>query len=227
MKSFLIKFLTLIIILFASNGYSQDTLNLLDGQRIAAIKIYNDTSNALLNYDIIRNQPYGFQITWNNCQIEYYILTKKVIKQKYIDKLEIYSIDYADKTHLMIYQQDSAIGYPLNVKNMENYMMGEREARKNYKAPWVTLGGVLIGGIAADYIGFWSLTTMVVYGTGMALFDPKLKTSENTSPDLKTDRYFIKGYKDHATRKKVKNALLGTAVGIAALAITSIIINAQ
>jgi hypothetical protein len=204
MKPFLIIFLTIIVFLATKNSYSQNTINLLDGKQITASKIYEDTSNMMLRYDIRKDS---------------------VNKKRSVDRLEIYSIVYPDKTEKIFYRQDSAIGYPMSIKQMSNFILGEREARKYYKAPLVTIGGILLGGVAANYIQFWSLLEPVAYGTGIAIFGPRIKTSKNISADLVADKHFIRGYREYATKKKVKNAILGSAVGIVLLGIASEIIN--
>ena len=200
---FLIIFLP-IAMLSAGNLYSQDTINMLDGHRIVANKIYTDSLNSMVEYDIQK---------------------KESSKQRSIDRLEIFSISYHDKTQKIIYRKDTALGFPLSIEEMGNYVLGEREARKSYKAPWYTIGGLVLGGVAADYIQFWSLIVPVVYGTGSAIIGPKVKTSQEISPVLKSDKNFVSGYKEVATKKKVKNALLGSAAGIVIIAIASQIIN--
>jgi len=200
---FLIIFFS-IAMLSSGKLYSQDTINMLDGHRIVADKIYTDSTNSMVEYDIQK---------------------KEKTKQKSIDRLEIYSISYHDKTQKIIYRKDTALGFPLSIQEMGNYVLGEREARKSYKAPLYTIGGLVLGGVAANYIQFWSLIVPVVYGTGSAIINPKVKTSKNISPELRSDKNFISGYKEVATKKKVKNALLGSAAGIAIIAIASQIIN--
>lgn len=195
--------LTILLITWGSFlGISQDTLNLLNGKQIIAKSIYNEPTNTLLKYETIY---------------------KDKVKQKAIDKIEIFSIAYADKIENIFYRQDSAIGYSLSVTEMEHYMLGEREALKYYKAPWITIGGVAAGATATYFTGFWGLVSVAVYGTGMGVIDPKIKTSENISPAVKSDKNFIDGYKTYATRKKVKNAIIGSILGVGVVIIVSTI----
>jgi hypothetical protein len=194
-SSLIILFTSILLFVIAGNIYSQDTINLIDGRQIAATKIFDDTSSVMLRIEILKNGK---------------------TKQKEIDKLEIYSIDdNTGKNQKIIYRMDSALGYPLSIKEMGNYISGAREARKTYKAPWVTVGGLAVGGVTGYFVGFWALSSAVVYGTGMGIIGPKVKTTEGLSPDLAIEQHFVAGYQDYATRKKVKNAIFGTAIGVA------------
>lgn len=187
-------------------NFSQDTLNFLDGRRIATKAIYEDSNDIFLRYEVFQ---------------------KGKIAEKKVDKADLFSIDYSNNTRKIYYFQDTALGNDLALHEMESYMLGSREAIKNYKAPWVTACGTAAG-FAPTYIilNFWGLLAPVVYGTTMGMFTPGIKISENTPAALKKDIYFINGYKNTATRKKVKNALFGSIAGVAAAGITSYIVFA-
>lgn len=187
-------------------SFSQDTINLLSGKQIVAKSIYEEPTNALLKYDII---------------------IRGKAKQKAVDKINIFSINYFDKTDRILYRQDTAIGYDLSIPEMEYYMLGAREAIKNYKAPAITVGGVVLGFGATYFAGFWGLLMPAVYGTTMGVIDPKIKLSESTKPEMRTNKDFVEGYMTTATRKKVKNAIMGSLVGATAFAIATILINAR
>ena len=206
MKSPLITAITCFILISNSKlCFSQDTINLLNGRKIITRSIYDEPANALLKYDII---------------------IRGKAKQKAVDKINIFSINYFDKTDRILYRQDTAIGFNLSITEMEYYILGEQEAIKNFKAPWITVGGFVFGATATNFVGFWGLLTPAVYGTVMGVIDPKIKLSDSTKVELKSNKNFVDGYMTTATRKKVKNAILGSVVGATVLAITSAIINA-
>jgi len=188
-----------------TKSFSQDTINLLNGKRIVAKSIYDEPTNALMKYDIV---------------------IRGKAKQKAVDKINIFSINYSDKTDRILYRQDTAIGYKLSIPEMEYYIAGEREAIKNYKAPWITVGGFALGFVATYKLAFWGLLSPAVFGTAMGVIDPKIKLSETTKPEMRTNKDFVDGYMTTATRKKVKNALLGTVAGATVFAIATIVINA-
>jgi len=185
-------------------SFSQDTINLLNGKQIVAKSIYEEPTNALLKYDVI---------------------IRGKAKQKAVDKINIFSINYFNNTDRILYRQDTAIGYDLSIPEMEYYMLGAREARKNFKAPAITVCGVALGFGATYFAGFYGLIMPAVYGTTMGVIDPKIKLSETTKPEMRTNKDFVDGYMTTATRKKVKNAILGSVVGAAVFAIASGIIQ--
>jgi len=203
------KILTTITICFlilskCTISFSQDTINLLNGKQIVAKSIYEEPTNALLKYDVI---------------------IRGKAKQKAVDKINIFSINYFNNTDRILYRQDTAIGYDLSIPEMEYYMLGAREARKNFKAPAITVCGVALGFGATYFAGFYGLIMPAVYGTTMGVIDPKIKLSETTKPEMRTNKDFVDGYMTTATRKKVKNAILGSVVGAAVFAIASGIIQ--
>lgn len=190
---------------FTNNSTSGlNIINLLNGKQIFAKSIYEEPNSSVLKYD------YSFH-------------GKE--KQSAIDLLNIYSVNYANKTQKIFYRQDSAIGFDLSVQQMNFNILGERDAIKNYKVPWITAGGFVAGILAAHYLQFYSLITPAVYATAFGLFTPRLHSSPNLNYSTTSNYNYLEGYRYTATRKKVKNALLGSIVGIAAYAITSYAIN--
>ncbi|MFH0867007.1 MAG: hypothetical protein V1904_12495 [Bacteroidota bacterium] len=204
----MMKFITLISILllavFSSEIRAQDTINLLSGKQIFAKSIYEEPNSSVLKYDI---SFHGKD------------------KQSSVDLLNIYSVNYANKTKKIFYRQDSAIGFELSAKQMEYFMLGERDALKNHKTPWITVGGFVVGAVVTHYVQFWGLLTPVVYATAFGIFTPKIHSSPNFGSNITGDYNYMEGYKYTATRKKVKNALLGTILGFAVYSITSYAIN--
>lgn len=195
----------LLICFFAANlSHAQDTINLMSGKQIFAKKIYEEPNSSNLRYD--------------------FILHGKE-RQSSTDLLNVFSVNYANNTQKIFYRQDSAIGFDLSQKQMELFVLGEREAITNYKAPWITVGGFVVGVAATHVLQFWGVITPAVYATAFGIITPKLHTSPSLSYSITSDFNFLEGYKYTATRKKVKNALIGGIVGVAAYAITSYAIN--
>ena len=200
----IITFFFILFILAVTNIQAQDTINLLNGKQIIAKSIYEEPSSTLLKYDI------GF---------------RNKSKQKAVDLLNVYSINYFNKTNKIFYKQDSAIGYDLSIPQMNYYIMGEREAIKNCKTQWIAVGGFILGVTATHVMQFWGVITPAVYAAAIGISNPKMHYSENINYSTSSDFNFNEGYKFKATHKKVKNALLGSIIGITAYAITSYTIN--
>jgi hypothetical protein len=194
-----LSFIIISILLFSSPVIkAQDTINLLNGKQILATKITEDTSIKVLKYDISIHDK---------------------ILQRELDKLNIYSIYYSDNKQKIIYRQDSALGYNLSEKDMSSYILGEREAIKNHKVPWITVSCFVVGVAAEHYAQFWGLLAPVVCATAFGVITPRIHASPNISFPLRDDFNFKEGYKYTATRKKVKNALFGSIVGFVACGI--------
>ena len=203
--NYIMNFFTLMFFI-STHSFSQDTINLQNGKQIIAKIYFFDTGNTFIKYNVI---------------------IKDKLKLKTLDKLDIFSINYADKSQKILYSQDSALGYPLSVSEMEHFMLGGREAMKNYKAPWITVFGFVIGAVATEYLHFWGLSSTIAYPIGAGITGVKIKTSNNVNSDLKSNKDFIDGYKTYATKKKVKNALFGSIIGTATTIIATIIITAK
>jgi hypothetical protein len=187
-----------LILTFAFNSYSQDTINLINGKQLVAKSIYEEPNSSLLKYDY----------TFHGKE-----------KQTSIDVLSIYSINYANHTEKIFYMQDSAMGFTLSVQQMKLDILGERSAYKYYKAPWVTVGGFVVGATATYFLQFWGVISPAVYATAFGIITPKVHTDPNLSYSITSNYYFLEGYQYTATRKKVKNALLGGIAGVAAMSL--------
>jgi hypothetical protein len=198
------------ILIIPTFAWSQDSINLLNGELIIAKSIYNEPNSSLLKYDIIKR--------------------KVKIKQKSVDKADVFSINFAKNEQQILYSQDSALGFERSISQMEAYIYGEREAITNYKTPWVTIGGVAVGFVPTTfYFNFYGLLAPVVYGVIMGITTPKIKikASENLKAGLLYDKNFIDGYKTIAIKKKIKNAILGAVLGVVVAGITTTIINIE
>jgi len=202
-KNYSFFFIT-ILFFFTYNSFAQDTINLLNGKQIIAKSVTDEANNTLLKYDI---------------------LIKGNVKQKKIDKIDVFSIDYSDNTHKIFYKTDSSFGLSLSIVQMEHYIKGEQYAINNYKAPWVTACG-LCAGFAPTiyYFNFYGLLAPAVYGTAMGIITPKIKHIENISPEFLNNKHFLDGYREAATKKKLKNALFGSIGGVAIAVITTTVL---
>ncbi len=182
----------------ASFVFSQDTINLLNGKQIFPRSIHEEQNSALLYYDLqVRGK----------------------LKQKAVDLLDVYSINYANMTSKQVYQQDSGLGYILSIHEMQHYIIGERAAIKYYKAPLISVGGIVIGAVGVVPLGFIDLLTPVVYGVGIGFVGSKIKAPEDIKQTYGNDNNFTNGYKTISTQKRVKYAILGTFAGIVAFTV--------
>lgn len=197
-------YFVIILLSIFINSYSQDTINLLNGNQIIAKSIFYEPASSMLKYDVIK---------------------KNKVKQKIIDRIDIYSVQFSDNTEKIFYFPDSVSGFPLSQTEMFDYILGEREALHNYKNPYIAIGGFVTGGIAVSFMRFWGVISPVVYATPIATINTKIKLSDQTNPSYLNNQNFVNGYKNAVTKKRLKNALFGSIAGVTTFAIISAIIN--
>lgn len=149
-----------------------------------------------------------------------HIIYKKYENQdgasKKIKKEKVFAITYENGKEVTIYVADSTDPDIQSASDMQMYIGGRRDARMYFKAASNTYVGIAIGAIG----GFWAGP---VYGPVLpALF---ATVSEMHAPclskqqlsycfDLCNENY-VTGYMKQAGNKKVNNALIGGAFGIA------------
>jgi hypothetical protein len=173
--------------------YGQDTLTFLNGKTDCVILYELNPVDEYITYHSLKNPK------------KMYILSLR----------ELYSISYKDSIHIITYEQDSSARLELNTEQMSYYIRGEQFASKHYKAPWITVGGVVAGTagpvILRAYLGFLVPTA---YCGIVGISKVHLKKQQAKYPELFNNEYFIDGYKDQAKHKKVKNAIWGSLVGL-------------
>jgi hypothetical protein len=203
-KIVLLAFLFLLSL--ANISFSQDTLLLVNGKRIVCgVKEVNE----------------------NHKLIFYELSGKRRPKYKFIDFSEVYMINYHFGTKQNIYRQDSMRGFNLSFYEVGKFIEGEQFAMKNYKAPWVTVGGAAVGAVTP-------VALPVLYGLGaslgyvgvFAIVKPSKKKYEEKYPELFQDKAFKNGFVIEARKKRIMNSIYGSLIGFGVAAITTGIIYA-
>lgn len=206
MRTYIILVLVFLIIL-AKNSYSQDTIILINGKsEVGSIK----------------------EVNQNHKLIFYEVAGKKGPKYKVVEFSEVYMINYQFGTKLNIYKQDSSKGYNLSFYEVGKFIEGEQFAMKNYKAPWVTVGGAVAGAFIPALGGplLYGLGASIGYIGAFAFIKPSKKKYEDKNPDLFKDKAFKNGFVTQARKKRIMNSIYGTVIGFGATAITIGVISA-
>ena len=209
----------LFIFIFFLTGslYSQDTITLLDGKTITGnIIMKSDTGVVISSHGLFS------------------------IRQKRVYNDEIFSLNNGSSESIM-YKQDSSDINSFNVTQMSSFIDGLKDGRKNYHAPMATIGG-FVAGATGGVLGFWGLFIPSTYVFIAGTKTPKLKTvpvfykkldfiAKNTDPKKyglafnskevdetnSSDSYYNcykNGYQEAAKDKKVKNAIVGSILGV-------------
>ncbi len=211
------KIFTTIICVFCINfSFSQDTLLLLTG------KMYSGQITEISN-NYIRVRAEGFRIN----------------KSKLIYKDELFSY-FKNNYNNIIYTPDSINEAAFNTLEMEYFIKGIQAGKKQYHAPFATLGG-FTAGVTGGVFGFWGALIPSSYILITGIKTPKAETNfyntnniqipgnntnlnyglkytstmEVSSTDnQKYSSFYESGYRTSAKDKKIKNSIKGSVLGI-------------
>ncbi|MEI6766802.1 MAG: hypothetical protein WCM76_14330 [Bacteroidota bacterium] len=199
MRAFIAIIIISIFCCFQTNA--QDTVRFLNGRCISG-KVVSNSNETIIH------------LTKSH---KTHSKTKKYFKE------DVFDIRYGTGSKEVLYLADSNRGNYFSEDEMDRYISGMQNARINYKAPWVTVGG-FAAGAAGLYWGFWGLAAPAAYAVTFSVIPVKTKGK----PYLKDhigDEYYIEGFNAMAHRKKVKNALLGGIGGALLVGITTAILT--
>lgn len=147
------------------------------------------------------------------------------LRSKVIPLTDVYNIHYSDGSIKPLYKKDTTEGFYLNYDEAGQFIKGEQFAMKNYKAPWITVGGAVVGAASPLVIQFfYGLIVPTAYTGVMGLTKPCMKKYDQKYPELFNDKYFKSGFVKQAKKKRVLNAIYGSLIGIGVSAITTGII---
>jgi hypothetical protein len=199
--------LSLLSLLFIINvSLAQNTVWLLNGKKIIIndynINKYEDTHNLV------------------------YFNTRGKEKQIGVD--DIFSVTDNTGEERIFYKKDSLIGSFFTTTQMKDYVRGEFEAHKNYKAPLSTALGFIAGGVSVIIPlekMFYAPLIPAAATTIIGCTKPAGKKIKNKYPNYANNNYYILGYKESAKNKRIKNALKGSVAGMAAGIIVAFIIG--
>ena len=137
--------------------------------------------------------------------------TKKV----HADDQAVFAVKYTNGFTKYYYRQDTSIGNWYTREEMRYFMIGERDARNNYKAPRAFVGGMItgIGGgltgvlygplIPGAYLGLNELTKI------------RIKQKWVSGPYLLSEDAYILGFQREAFAKRRIAVLKGSGIGLA------------
>jgi hypothetical protein len=183
-----------IFFLFVIKGFSQggkDTLVLLNGDVVFCSVI--DTTNGVTSIVNPKNPK------------------KNII----IENDRIFSIKN-EKGESIMYVYDTVIGNEFTIDEMRYFILGERDADKNYKAHGTMALGVLIGTLSGFTGSFLSPIPPFAFTALCGLPKVKIKPETVSNPDfLKQDPYLM-GYERVARKKRKLQSLIGGGIGLVA-----------
>lgn len=136
-------------------------------------------------------------------------------KLKSLSRYDVYQVDFKDSATVVIYEKNESEGLSLEKMDMKKYIMGEMDARQNYKAPMVTVGGLIAGasGGAGIINPFYGTLIPATYTSVIGIKSSKLKEEMVGKTQLINNKYFRSGYRERASKIKTKNAIIGSVIG--------------
>ncbi len=193
------KYLLFLFFAFISTMlFAQDTILLTTGKKIIDIEVLEITDEYVL----------------------YQKWKKDKIKQRIIERSEVYSIHNKDGSNMVLYKKDSLDGFMPDAIEMQSYVKGEIQSRTFYKNKSVTYGGIVVG-VGTSLLGFkvghfYTIIAPAAYSALVAAWEPNLDRFDDITADQKQNNYFMEGYRDYARMKKVKNAALSSHISFLA-----------
>ena len=185
------------IFLFQINSlviFSQNTMLLTNGKKIT-IGQYKIGNNNILAYK------------------------NKKDKLKNIELEDVFSIVEKSGNEKIFYKSDSTNKEYFTVEQMRYFIKGENDAANNYKSPWTTVGGVIVGVgtvVSVPLVGLNSLYAPllpIAYNSSVGLIQVKTEKLGIESQYI-DNKHYVLGYKKTAKQKRITNSLFGSGIGI-------------
>lgn len=129
---------------------------------------------------------------------------------------DIYSVKYANGTIKYYYTQDSLRGNYFTRDEMYYYMLGERDARKGFKAPGSLIGAGIVG-LASGGLGLF-FAPIFPFGYMALTGIPKVRIRHSTisNPNYIEHDGYILGYERVSRSRRRIKAIIGGTIGLAA-----------
>jgi len=203
-------FLISAILLFDSivSLAQEDTIWFLSGERLISSQYSVNVEDGILSYMNKRNK-------------------KKQVGLEYVFSI----VDSKNKEK--IFFESTTIGKTyFTVEQMRSFIKGEFTARENYHSPFSTVSGIVTG--AGSIYAVPSILCLNVFFAPLVpaanaaivgSFNYKEKKVIEKYPNQKDDAYFIAGYREIATQKRINNTIKGGLIGLGMGVASAIIIN--
>ncbi len=140
-------------------------------------------------------------------------------KETYVSRDDVFAIIDSDGNRQILYEYQPEYGNDYTVREMEEFMLGQRDAMLNYKAPLAFWGGAafgLLGGLAWQN-SIFAVSTPVVWTLFTAIPPIHIKERYMHDPNMKTDAYragFARNARSRQLIQGLKGSVIGTAAGV-------------
>jgi len=135
-------------------------------------------------------------------------------KNKTIQTEEVFSINDNTGKEMVIYQPDTSFHDAFSIPEMKSFVMGQFDASQNYKSPWTTIGSIGVATVSSVFINpMYIFLISTGYCSCIGLTNPKDKKL-NISLQFANDEHYKLGYKKAVKHKRIKNAIIGSGIGL-------------
>jgi hypothetical protein len=147
-----------------------------------------------------------------------YPKNNKILKHNEVESAKVFSVKYGHAAERILYFKDSSIGNVFSILEAKMFMLGEREAEKNYKNKWPFIIGIS-SGVASPLLLSNAIVLSPILPAVMPLHThlPRIHIRTSTLANknyLNYDTYLM-GYERAARKKNFIHALWGAAIGFA------------
>ncbi len=134
-------------------------------------------------------------------------------KQKIIDNYYLFAIKDKDGKEHIVYKQDGSDAF--TIPEMRSFVMGQSDANSNFKSPLTTIGGIVSGAAAPFVHPTYAIVLSGAYTGGIGM-SKAFKKNIKIPDEYANNKHYIMGYKKEVKRKRIKNAVIGSLIGLAA-----------
>jgi len=146
-------------------------------------------------------------------------------KSKSIETYEVFSLIEKDGNEIIVYNQDTTYEGAFTLIEMRAFVQGQSDANQNFKSPLITAGGIVVMGASSVVINpVFVILVAGAYCTTIGVTKPSHKKL-NIPMEYKNNEHYVLGYKKETKHKRIKNAIIGSGIGLAVGFTTFAIIN--
>lgn len=146
-------------------------------------------------------------------------------KTKSVDRYDVFSIIESSNNEIIIYKKDSSYEDAFNLAEMKAFVEGQYDASLNFRSPLTTVGGIVVSGAAAVVVNpIYVLLVSGAYTTTIGLTKP-IKSDLTIPEKYSGNKYYELGYNKAVKKKRVRNAIIGSVIGLAAGFTTFVVVN--
>lgn len=234
-----ILFVLIVVLSLPVLTSAQYTFEMMNG-RLLEVTSFNDSDYVDIKYRYNKNSLKNERIRLHNEDLRYELADKKGdelskaeldslveekkkelkepnMKEAFVEPAEVFAIHYPDGTKEVMYEYNEVLGNYYTVPEMQDYIIGERDAIMRFKAKRAFWGGVAAGAVGgfAWQNSIFTVTTPLVWTGIVAIPVIRIKDRHMSDPTLRTEPYKA-GFAKTARTKNMLKGLQGSVIGTVA-----------